>query len=89
MKELDIELLQLSLKRNINLLKCFDEFCDESILPESATQQEKELNPKVFVSRLSSKRSLLETTIYGLEDEFNKIEDFLNSKSKGGVQDVR
>ena len=86
MKELDIELLQLSLKRNINLLKCFDEFCDESILPEKATQQEKDINDLLFTSRLSNKRSLLEASIYGLESNFNMLEDFLNNKSKNGVQ---
>lgn len=86
MKELDIEFLQLSLKQNINLLKCFDEFCDEGVMPEQATQQEKDQISYCFTNRLKSHRSMLELSIRNLEEHCDLIEDFLNSKSKSEVQ---
>ncbi len=86
MKELDIELLQLSLKQNINLLKCFDEFCDESILPENVNPQKRSISAQCFVNRLDSKRTLLNVAMSSLEQSSNLIEDFLNSKSKSEVQ---
>ena len=89
MKEFDIEFLQLSLKQNINLLKCFDEFCDEGVIPEQATRQEKNQISYCFTSRLESHRSILELSIRNLEEHCDMIEDFLSNKSKGGVQNVR
>lgn len=89
MKEFDIEFLQLSLKQNINLLKCFDEFCDESILPETANPQKRSISSECFVNRLGEKRALLEVALSGLEQSSNMLEDFLQNTSKGGVQNVR
>lgn len=85
-KEFDIEFLQLSLKQNINLLKCFDEFCDESVMSEQSTMQEKEANAYWFSKRLSSKRSLLEVSIRNLEENCNELQEFINSKPLSEVQ---
>ena len=85
-KEFDIEFLQLSLKQNINLLKCFDEFCDESILPSTAHPQERSISAECFVNRLDGKRALLNVALSNLEQNCNMIESFLSSKSKSEVQ---
>ena len=85
-KEFDIEFLQLSLKQNINLLKCFDEFCDESITPENAKPIEREIRAECFVNRLDVKRALLNVALSNLEQNCNMIENFLSSKSKSEVQ---
>ena len=89
MKEFDIEFLQLSLRQNINLLKCFDEFCDESILPETASPQKRSIASECFVRRMDQKRTLLEVALSGLEQSSNMLEDFLQNNSKGGEQNVR
>ena len=89
MKEFEIEFLQLSLKQNINLLKCFDEFCDESIIPQNANPQKRSISAQCFVNRLDNKRTLLNVALSSLEQSSNMIEDFLNNKSNGGAQNVR
>ncbi len=71
----DVEDFIVDVKQVINVLKCFDEFCDESILPERATKQEYEVNATWFVKRLESYRSLLTVAIKNLENNINSIEE--------------
>ncbi len=77
MKEkFEIEEFVLEIKEAIDILKCFNDFCDESVFPESATDNERQINAICFVNRMHSHRALLNVTIKNLE----KNVKFLSSK---------
>ena len=69
----DIEDYILEVKEIVNVLKCFDEFCDESVLPENTSKQEREENAVWFVKRLKSHRSLLSISIKNLEQNLRLL----------------
>ena len=73
MKEkFEIEEMILEIKETTDILKCFNDFCDESILPESASDKEREINAICFINRMPSHRALLSVAIKTLE----KISNF-------------
>lgn len=74
----DVEDFIVDFKQVINVLKCFDEFCDESVLPEGTTKQECEANAIWFVKRLESHRSLLTVSIKNLEQNINSLSNKFN-----------
>lgn len=77
MKEkFEIEGFILEISEAIDILKCFNEFCDESILPEGATDNERQINAICFVNRMRSHRALLNVAIKNLENNVKS----LNSK---------
>lgn len=74
----DVEDYILEVKEIVNILKCFDEFCDESVMPENATKQEREANAVWFVKRLQSHRSLLTVSIKSLEQNICSLSNEFN-----------
>ncbi len=77
MKEkFEIEEFVLEIKEAIDILKCFNDFCDESVLPESATDNERDISAICFVNRMHSHRALLNVAIKNLEKNVKS----LNSK---------
>lgn len=68
MKEkFEIEEIILEIRECVDILKCFNDFCDESILPENATENEREINSVCFINRMPSHRALLSVVIKNLE----------------------
>ncbi len=74
MKEkFEIEKFVLEIKEATDILKCFNDFCDESVLPESATDNERQINAICFVNRMHSHRALLSVSIKNLEKSIEAL----------------
>ena len=79
MKEkFEIEEFMLEIKEATDILKCFDDFCDESILPKAATQEEREINAQCFIKRLKTHRALLNVAIKVLEQSVRLLAQKFN-----------
>ena len=79
MKEkFEIEEFALEIKEALNLLKCFDEFCDESVLTDTATEEERLSNAIWFVKRLETHHSLLSVSIKTISSAINSLNQKFN-----------
>lgn len=82
MKEkFEIEEFILEISEAVDILKCFNEFCDESILPEGANDNELQINAACFVKRMYSYRALLTVSIKNLENTIRKLASKFNLPS--------
>lgn len=79
MKEkFEIENYLFEIREAVDVLKCFNEFCDESILPESASDESRKINAICFVRRLGTQRALLTTGIKNLEKTIQEMSQKYN-----------
>ena len=74
----DVEDYILEVKEIVNVLKCFDEFCDESVMPSNTTKQEQKENAFWFVKRFETHRSLLTVSIKNLEQNIRSLSNEFN-----------
>ena len=78
-KEFDIENLALNLRQNLDILKCFDEFCDESIISTIENATERAIAVECFMNRMDTHRSLLNVAMSNLEEDYTMLDEFLRS----------
>lgn len=85
-REFDIEYLQLNLKQDIDLLKCFDEFCNEGIISPTQSLADSATEAILFTNKLKVRRSLLDVAIENLQKNYELLEEFIGSHSFTEVQ---